>query len=599
MFIFLRIKPSSSSTTLLPPLSTQPTSAVSRPHYVSSPASTFRLSASRRPGILRPHLAAPASPGRIPSPSSSYRRPGRLLPPRRLPAASCRPGVSRPHPAALSLISPPRRQPRSRIPAETFSSSHAACSHNPAAAYMAPSGFFFDLSLLPDNSSSISTGTSSRLLAAALDLGYSAVALDRPHRGLLADSHSASCIASPLPLPTSASLHRRRHPFQQYTRLTLSLDSAAACASALAPSAVRLLRTYDIVAARPLTQAAFDHLCQVAFDHLDIVSIDFSYKLPFRLKLPMLKLALQRGLYFEIAYSPLITDATSGRQLMAQAKLLVDWTKGKNLIISSAAHVASEIRGPYDVVNLCAYLLGLSTQRAKAAISVNCRTLISKAMRKKHFYKETIRIDSLLPNEQLNSANFKLGDWIGCDLIPCKADLLSLGMDLEPSSDKGELSGYKSLNITIEPSSNKDELLHSPMNGLTNVSHHVHQVMRDEVAPIDRTTISMECTLYDPETTSSAFLYDEGFNDTIWKIDESTKQNSNGTKSSLNENVAKLHRQPLNYSCATGEVEISLVKSEKQTKKWSHHPAYLPFLGFLKSVHFKKKTSKVLFKRRS
>ncbi|KAL5204605.1 hypothetical protein ABZP36_009476 [Zizania latifolia] len=348
---------------------------------------------------------------------------------------------------------------------------------------MAPADFFFDLSLLPDDSSNSNTSTSTCLLAAAaaraLDLGYSAVALDHPHRGLLNDSHSASGIASSLPRPPSSSLHRHRrsHPFQQYTRLTLSLDSAAACASALAPSAARLLRTYDIVAARPLTQAAFDHLCQAAFDHLDIISIDFSHKLPFRLKLPMLKLALQRGLYLEITYSPLIADPTSRRQLIAQAKLLVDWAKGKNLIISSAAHTAAEIRGPYDVANLCAYLLGLSTHRAKAAISVNCRSLISKALRKKHFYKETIRIDRLLPNEQLNSASFKLGDWIGCDFMPRKADLQSLDTYLEPSSNKCELLDYKgdlqSLDITIESSSNKYELPHSPMNGLINVSHHV------------------------------------------------------------------------------------------------------------------------------
>jgi ribonuclease P/MRP protein subunit RPP1 len=54
-------------------------------------------------------------------------------------------------------------------------------------------------------------------------------------------------------------------------------------------------------------------------------------------------------------------------------QLLVDWTKGKNLIISSAAHTASQIRGPYDVINLSAYLLGIPIDRAKAAMSTNCR----------------------------------------------------------------------------------------------------------------------------------------------------------------------------------------------------------------------------------
>ncbi|XP_037421357.1 uncharacterized protein LOC119286114 isoform X1 [Triticum dicoccoides] len=303
---------------------------------------------------------------------------------------------------------------------------------------------FFDLSLLP------SPNSNSRLLAAAraLELGYAAVALDHPHRGLLADAdrcHTAPFPAlSSLPLPPSASLHRSRNgsptsePFRQYTRITLSLDSAAAAASALAPSAARLLRTYDIVAARPLTQAALDHLCQSATE-IDVISIDFSHKLPFRLKLPTIKLALQRGIHFEIAYSPLIDDVNSRRQVLAEANLLVDWTKGKNLIISSAAHNANEIRGPYDVINLCAFLLGLSMERAKAAMSVNCRLLISKATRKKHFYKETIRIDRLLPNEQLNSTKYKVGDWIGLDPISFKGDRQTLETNLEPSPNKDEL----------------------------------------------------------------------------------------------------------------------------------------------------------------
>lgn len=54
-------------------------------------------------------------------------------------------------------------------------------------------------------------------------------------------------------------------------------------------------------------------------------------------------------------------------------QLLVDWTRGKNIIIASAAPTANELRGPYDVANLSS-LLGLSMERAKAAVSKNCRS---------------------------------------------------------------------------------------------------------------------------------------------------------------------------------------------------------------------------------
>lgn len=50
----------------------------------------------------------------------------------------------------------------------------------------------------------------------------------------------------------------------------------------------------------------------------------------------------------------------------------MDWTNGKNLILSSAAPSVNEIRGPYDVANLSS-LLGVSMERAKAAVSKNCR----------------------------------------------------------------------------------------------------------------------------------------------------------------------------------------------------------------------------------
>ncbi|NP_001145751.1 uncharacterized protein LOC100279258 [Zea mays] len=325
---------------------------------------------------------------------------------------------------------------------------------------MAAPLLFYDLGLIASSSSGDGrdgNSSSSRLqllatTARALELGYAGVALDHHHRGLLADSHvcrtDTFAPLSSLPLPSSAALHRRRlaspasEAFRQYTRITLSLDSAAATASALAPSAARLLRTYDLVAARPLTQAAFDHLCQtpLSAQHLDLISIDFSShgKMPFRIKPPMLKLALQKGLHFEIAYSPLLsTDVNDKRNLIAQVKLLVDWTKGKNLIISSAAHTASQIRGPYDVINLSAYLLGIPIDRAKAAMSTSCRSLVLKAMRKKHFYKETIRVDRLLPNEELSSTKFKLADWIGWNSVSSEG----VANQLEPSSNFDEVPG--------------------------------------------------------------------------------------------------------------------------------------------------------------
>lgn len=182
------------------------------------------------------------------------------------------------------------------------------------------------------------------------------------------------------------------------------------------------MKTYNLVAVKPLNQSVFDQACQKL--EVDIIAIDFSEKLPFRLKLPMVKAAIKRGVYFEITYSNLIADVQTRRQVISNAKLLVDWTRGKNLIFSSAAPSVNELRGPYDVANLSS-LLGLTMERAKAAISKNCRSLIANALRKKQFYKEAIKVEAISSSEQLDSKEHWSGDLFKWDPISSgEGDLL-------------------------------------------------------------------------------------------------------------------------------------------------------------------------------
>jgi ribonuclease P/MRP protein subunit RPP1 len=68
---------------------------------------------------------------------------------------------------------------------------------------------------------------------------------------------------------------------------------------------------------------------------VDIITFDFSRKLPFYLKLPPVGVAIERGIFFEICYSPSLRDMSSRRFLVSNALQLVRATKGKNIIISS------------------------------------------------------------------------------------------------------------------------------------------------------------------------------------------------------------------------------------------------------------------------
>ncbi|KAK6786152.1 hypothetical protein RDI58_014677 [Solanum bulbocastanum] len=243
-----------------------------------------------------------------------------------------------------------------------------------------------------------------KLIIKAMELGYTGIAYNRTFRGVMSESDRcciplfplSSVLKLALSLSSSVEFHRKllnvpvSAPFRQYTRLTVVVDSSSQ-ASAL-NSGNPILKSYNIVAVRPLNQQAFEQACQVS--EVDIIAIDFSDKLPFRLKQSMVKAAIQRGVYFEITYSSLISDAQMRRQTISNAKLLVDWTRGKNLLFSSAAPSVTELRGPYDVANL-ASLLGLQLERAKAALSKNCRTVITNALRKKCYHKEAIKVEPL------------------------------------------------------------------------------------------------------------------------------------------------------------------------------------------------------------
>ncbi|KAL1168786.1 hypothetical protein V6Z11_A05G105600 [Gossypium hirsutum] len=300
---------------------------------------------------------------------------------------------------------------------------------------------FFDLNIpytdstpLSKANSTVAKSTRIKIVIKAMELGYTGIAYNRTIRGVMSDRDRCSIpllgLSSLLDvapfLSSSVNFHRdllgvpRSSPFRQYTRLTVCIDTASQ--SQALNSGNPILKTYDIVAVRPLNQNAFDHACEKA--EVDIISIDFSDKLPFRLKLPMVKAAIKRGIYFEITYSDLIVDVHQRRQIISNAKLLLDWTQGKNVILSSAAPSVCEVRGPNDVANL-ASLLGLSMERAKAAISKNCRSLLTNALRRKHFFKEVIRVEAVSSSRQSDSEIPLYADWLKWDPISSgEGDLL-------------------------------------------------------------------------------------------------------------------------------------------------------------------------------
>ncbi|XP_013681079.2 protein GAMETOPHYTE DEFECTIVE 1-like isoform X2 [Brassica napus] len=264
-----------------------------------------------------------------------------------------------------------------------------------------------------------------KLATKAMELGYVGIAHNHSIGGVMTEKDSCtiplltlgSFIKAAPRLSSSVAFHRgllgvpRSTPFRQYTRVTVKLESKAQCLGLNSGNPV--LKSYDIVAVRPMNQFAFDQACTKA--EVDIISIDFS-NLPFRLMHPTVKAAIKRGVYFEIKYSDLLKDAEKRRQVISNAKLLVDWTKGKNLIISSGSPSVTELRGPNDVINLMS-LLGLSTERARAAVSKNCRNMIAKILKKKRFHKEAVKVELLSSSDTFSLEQTLSGDFMKWDPI--------------------------------------------------------------------------------------------------------------------------------------------------------------------------------------
>lgn len=78
-------------------------------------------------------------------------------------------------------------------------------------------------------------------------------------------------------------------------------------------------------------------------------------------------MAVKRNMFFELKYSPAITDSSHRRELIRKGQMYHLGGKSKGIIISSGAQDKIEIRGPNDVANL-GLIFGLSEEQSRNAI---------------------------------------------------------------------------------------------------------------------------------------------------------------------------------------------------------------------------------------
>jgi ribonuclease P/MRP protein subunit RPP1 len=68
------------------------------------------------------------------------------------------------------------------------------------------------------------------------------------------------------------------------------------------------VRSYDILAVEPTSEKLFQQACSAPLE-VDIIVLSQADRQGFSLRVPMIKMALERGIFFELCYSA----ALSGR----------------------------------------------------------------------------------------------------------------------------------------------------------------------------------------------------------------------------------------------------------------------------------------------
>ncbi|NWS51744.1 RPP30 protein, partial [Chunga burmeisteri] len=195
-------------------------------------------------------------------------------------------------------------------------------------------------------------------------VGYSAVALNhvidfKEKKQEIVKPVSPSELFPSLPIVQGTSKR-----IKVLTRLTLVVSDPSHCNLLRSTSAN--IRFYDIIAVFPKTEKLF-HIACTTLD-VDLVCINVTEKLPFYFRRPPVNMAIDRGIYFELLYTPAIKDSTMRRYTISNAISLMQICKGK--VSSQSEH---KLLNSIQILLELGLLFGLSESEAKAAVSTNCR----------------------------------------------------------------------------------------------------------------------------------------------------------------------------------------------------------------------------------
>jgi ribonuclease P/MRP protein subunit RPP1 len=265
---------------------------------------------------------------------------------------------------------------------------------------------FLDLNIPVDNDDKFAHMQMAALANALVELGYDGCAYNVTLKNKVPKDHV--CNIQPLALSATEATGRQlsgssmlrlqadARGFRQLRRLTVLLEETTHLHT-LNPSNPAL-KQYDVVAVQPSDERTFQQAC-TGLD-VDVISIDFTQRLPYHLKLQHVQQAVERGVYFEICYSPMIKDASCRRNLISNSMSLLRACKRSNVFMSSAASRAFDMRGPYDVMNL-GCLFGLHPSSARAVVGHNPAAVLACGFANRKTFRgaASMEFDAVAPPE--------------------------------------------------------------------------------------------------------------------------------------------------------------------------------------------------------
>lgn len=168
---------------------------------------------------------------------------------------------------------------------------------------------------------------------------------------------------------------------KQLSRITIQISDSKDLYQFSNPT--NALKSYDIIAATPINEKMFDLCCSDI--NVDIICLNLEEKFNFAIKKHLILSALDRNTFFEIIYENFINDTTKRSIFISNVLLLLEVTKGRNIIISSGASNYFEHRSPYDIITIFETIFELKTDIVKKMLSENCEKVILKSVQRKYF----------------------------------------------------------------------------------------------------------------------------------------------------------------------------------------------------------------------